>query len=352
MKIKFATILLLSMTSHTFAGIDLEWESFSDPSIMSSSFERSLSKLPSFGEASGTSKYWSGSYWALNMGNINYRWNSKEEEGFNLESPSKSEAMTMSQEELSALAPSEKFDLFTGNYDYPLRNQVAILSNSRAKEWEGICNGWAGASINHNEPIAKVMINPDGIKIPFGSADIKALLSFYYAFGFKIENSYQMGMRCFSGPFLNMNPHCSQDLNAGAFHIVLANKMGLQGSSFLVDVDRYKEVWNHPVRAYRSQYLERSSPRRDAAEGTASVLRVATTFTYVDESVNSWFPLIGSEDQILKTKDYEYELDLDANDRILGGRWLSNERPDFLWLVPKQVQFQRSFSRLIELLND
>src|SRR5690606_34551400 len=88
------------------------WQSVSDPLIMSGDFVRKFSYLPLKAKVRDDQKFWTGDYWALNKGNINYRWNSPRPKGFNLDSPSKIKAMNMSAQEIAELAPSEKFDLF------------------------------------------------------------------------------------------------------------------------------------------------------------------------------------------------------------------------------------------------
>ncbi len=59
----------------------------------------------------------------------------------------------MSQSAFRALAPSEKWDIFNGRYDYPVRNEVNRYASPSRPTWEGICDGWAGAAMNHDEPL-------------------------------------------------------------------------------------------------------------------------------------------------------------------------------------------------------
>lgn len=262
--IKLCSLIVLLMTSQFalahITSIEEAWAGVSVPTIMSKKFVYEFDRLPVNGKAHGEQKYWSGDYWATQKGSINIRWNHPGQQGFNLKSPTREEAAIMSHESLSQLSPSEKYDLFTGKYDYPLRRNVATKANSSAQSWEGICHGWAPATMNHNEPTPKNMTNPDGIIIPFGASDIKALLSYYYAYEHKVANTHQMGRRCSRGRFANRN--CKQDLNAGAFHIVLANKVGLLGEGFIADLDRFKQVWNHPVHTYDSKIMDTSNSDR------------------------------------------------------------------------------------------
>ena len=44
--------------------------------------------------------------------------------------------------------------------------------------WQVYCHGWTAASIAFEEPAPILVTNPDGLRIPFGSSDIKALLTY------------------------------------------------------------------------------------------------------------------------------------------------------------------------------
>lgn len=352
MKTGLIFIISFLVSQVTLARIDTEWPDVSAPTIMSHSFVHEFDLMPLSGKAHGPQKFWSGDYWASRNGSINYRWNDPGQEGFDLQSPTREQAERMSLESLARLSASEKYDLFTGRYDYPLKNRVEENGDAYADEWEGICHGWAPASMNHNEPTPKTVINPDGISIPFGSADIKGLLSYYYANEFKVASTHQMGRRCANGGFWNRRKDCKKDLNAGAFHIVLANKIGIQGAGFLADLDRFKEVWNHPVHSYETKVVRVGKKDSNSAPGTVRVIRVETNVHYIDESRSTWDTVIGTDGQRVLTKEFEYELDIDAGGNIIGGDWKSRQRPDFLWTTEKALIWVGGFERLGELLND
>ena len=333
-----------------FAGINTPWKDFSNPNIMSTSFERNFDKLPLHGAPSDTQKLWANDYWPRRRGSINYRWNSIRPTGFKLESPSKVDALSMGPAEIAALAPTEKLDLLNGNYDYPLVKEVESVASPVAPLWHGICNGWSPAAINHNEPLPKSLVNPDGIVVPFGSSDIKALLSYYYAYKHDVDSTHQMGKRC----NFSFGPNCDDDLNAGAFHIVLTNKVGLLGTSFIADVERGRQVWNHAVNEYTTTVVNSHlSPASDSAPGTVKRVQVKTVMSFILEiKKNNWEPVLGTDDHVNDVRNYEYFLELDSSGRIIGGEWISKARPDFLWEMEKATSFQGSFARLSELLND
>ncbi len=318
--------------------------------------EKVFYTLPLKGEVKNGEKYWSGDYWALNKGNINYRWNSPLQETWDYPSPTLDELNWMTPERMAQLSPAEKFDLYMGRYDYPLKEEVYSYSNRNAQDWEGICNGWAPASMNHNEPTPKTVTNPQGIPVSFGSSDIKALLSYYYAFIHRVQTTHQLGRRCPRGSgWFNWNRDCQNDLNAGSWHVVLANKVGMRNESFMVDIERYKEVWNHPVLSYVSRVEgEDNSPKEsETAPGTAKVIKVRTKVTYVDESeTNTWEPIRGTANQSVVTREYSYFLYLDVKNEIIGGEWTSSDRPDFLWTMGPAPKFLGLVEGLQNLLND
>lgn len=328
-----------------FAGpvFDVRWESNSDPSIMSSYFIKKFSQLPLEGKVNSKTKFWSGPYWPFNKGSINYRWYAKNKKGLNLNSPDRVKIQKMTIPELAELSAAEKYDLFIGRYDYPLTKLVDTMADPNAYAWEGICHGWSPATINHNEPLPKLLRNPHGLEIPFGSSDIKALLSYYYAYMFKAPLTYQMGRRCYDK---RDQKNCSEDLNAGAFHIVLANRVGIEGKSFIADIERFKEVWNHPIIDYKTYILKQSSDLARKQVLVKTIIRV------VDENDANWQTTMGSSRQKLITLNYQYFIELNQNDEIIGGQWISKNRPDFIWLMEKPRRFEGILHRLSDLVAD
>lgn len=347
------------VVSLAFSGVALSaplhfdegWDpSISSPDIMNLNFKKNFLSLPLSAKINNSGKYWPGDYWALRNGNINYRWYAQKKTGFNLNSPNREHAKRMSIPELAQLSPSEKYDLLTGRYDYPLKNKVAEITTPSAEIWEGICHGWAPASMNHNEPTPKLLFNPDGIEIPFGSTDIKALLSYYYAHVHRANDTHQMGNRCYEDNGRETN--CSNDLNAGAFHIVLANRIGFEGKGVIADMQRFKEVWNHPITSYQSRILAQKAPQSTSAAGTLKVIQLQTIVTYAAKGLHDWHPVQGTTKQEQKTQVFEYEIELSADGSIIGGEWKSKNRPDFLWIMPRPHTFTGILSRLGELIND
>lgn len=337
-----------------YAGAEVleAWQGFSNPDILSSGFTHSYFNLPREGTTQYNGpKYWSGDYWPSKSGGINLRWGSAYAAGFNTKNFTRSEVLRMNPATLKVLSPSEKFDILNGRYDYPVKAEVAKTVSETAQDWEGICHGWAAAAIHHAEPRPKTILNRDGVAIPFGSSDIKALLTYYYAW-YGNQNTPTIGKRCSFGQWTGGSENCDQDLNAGAFHIVLTNRLGLQGTGFIMDVERYTEVWNQPVIAYNTQLMGELRPTRNAARSAVREFRLSTQVWYVNETENTWYPVHGTQYQKYDTKIFQYRIELNSRDEIVGGTWESEARADFIWQKEKSSQFTGLFFRLPELLND
>jgi hypothetical protein len=143
-------------------------------------------------------------------------------------------------------------------------------------------------------------------------------------------------------------------MNAGAFHVVLTNKIGLGGVSFVADIERGEEVWNHVPVNYKTTIIQDNlPPERDSARGTVKTMRVKTEVYYVFNSdKNTWEPVIGTPLQVEKKRTYEYSLDINGQGIIVGGNWISKMRPDFLWLVDRVPEFKNEWKALDQLLPE
>jgi hypothetical protein len=291
-------------------------------------------------------------------------------------SPSRAEAMRMSKEQLAMLSPTEKYDLVRSKYDYPLTHEVLGTKTVGVNSvyWQGICHGWAPASVNHAEPLPNEVLSADGsVVVPFGSADVKALLDYMYTSG----NAHgilgalhlggqggavtQMGRRCNTD--LTVNPNAGGaacgGVNAGAFHIAMTNYIGIRHVPFVADVAHGREIWNNPVYAYSYEIVGNSGPVSGSAPGTLRRVLVKTTIRYPSDDERlapMWNPTVGAQEILVPDNEsaldpaqfngyryeegkYEYWLELGENDRILGGVWQSFDRPDYVWMMSK-----RSFS--------
>lgn len=342
------------------------WDRANNPRNLNNKYSLKLSSLPLAGKMSDDKMPWSETYWPSQKGGIAYRWQLDQSLSVYRTPPTREQLKRMSPNQIAQLSAAEKFDIARGRYDYPLVKEVAGMNKETAPDWYGICHGWTPAAYNHREPMPNTVKNPDGIEVAFGSSDVKGLLSYYYATPTAKAPTRTVGRKCRDsktslGAFLNNANNGCEDVNAGAFHVILTNQIGLMNESFSVEIDPGHEIWNQPITAYESKVLAQSGPNADAAPGAASRVLMETTMHYADDGdelttkqlMQRWHPTNGTPDHSTDSHTYRYWLDLDANGNILGGQWVIEGAscakmpfPDFIWIKPA-VAFTGDY----ELLN-
>ncbi len=130
-------------------------------------------------------------------------------------------------------------------------------------------------------------------------------------------------------------PEC-YDGNAGTFHVLLTNMLGLQGLSFAVDRSPFDALQLAPVTGYQLSVQE----DLDDAELEALLDAVgwglldteAASYAYVETTVSYLDPLT---DDGVTEQSYAYVLELDAAGAITGGTWAAGNlsaAPDFFLL--------------------
>lgn len=331
------------------------WDKNNDPRIFDDAYEYRLTALPLKSILPKNKTPWSSSYWPRKKGSINYRWNTANPTGFKLRSPSRQQVLMMSTEQLAQLSPAEKFDLVQGNYTYPLSSRVAANATKRAKDFEGVCDGWTASAIHFSEPAPVEVRNPDGIVIPFGSSDVKALMSYDISINFAkgALGPVFIGGYCSAPLGMTMGLGNCKDVNPGSFHVVLANQIGLKQESFAADVDPGKETWNQPVYGY--EFEIRGETR---ADGAARAYIVHAKFMYAEDDIEgndeimkifSWYPTVGTPAYAATTMELDYILEVDYAGRIIGGSWIGDSKrnhPDLFWISTKKIQWTPEFSIL------
>jgi hypothetical protein len=194
------------------------------------------------------------------------------------------------------------------------------------------------------------------VEVPFGSSDIKALLTYLQQYQNPWDNTRFLGERCNENDTDDTDSAC-RDVNAGSFHIIMANIIGVEKRAFVADISRRSEVWNQPVFGFKSQIIDDQVPLYEsAAPGTDSIALVRSSVEYISEMPPHWetrhaeaFP------QQIRTMDVDYTLELDASGHIIGGEWRQSQRPDFIWtqranlfhgyFEPLKEVYERSISK-------
>lgn len=335
-----------------------------------------LSALPRSGKLADDRLGWSESYWPSNKGGIAYRWNHPDPQPFKFRLYTKEELMKMTQAELGTLSPAELYDISNDDYNYSLTKKALSLYHARDLWWEGICHGWAQAAVNYPEPEPVVYTNKAGIKVPIGASDVKALLAMHEAYNFKGEKFGFAGRRCkvrgkvvgeaddrdhpsdraYPMADLAESPDC-RDVNAGAFHVIITNMIGLHGKGFVADIDRFNDVWNQPIIGYKSQIIgDVPVESGDQSRGVTRKVKVKLAMDYGEElkfytpelaaqglqNFVSKKPVTLTPHQKVLTKNYEYVLEVNSSGNIIGGEWVSQTRPDFMWNYGRSTTFKSS----------
>lgn len=376
--------------------------------------------------ASTHTQSWGGYFWALNQGQIANNWQDKNYLQFwemlrwkgNVNTFKKRRVkhlpnvMEMEEKDLAKLAPSEKYDLLLGDLSFDLTHRIwnhtetwgnqkkwGYLSsidlpngyrvpkaNKLMALWEGICHGWALAAGAYPRPEKTVSFTlPNGKQLPFYPDDIKALVSLLFANSVVQDNVIVEGLRCNDkrpsqdefGRFVDnmpkkegepVLPSCA-DVHPGVWHASIVNLLGIQGRSFVVDVDANATVNNHPMNSYTHEWFNPSTG--ESGDLASSVISLEG---YDDPYKNNRSPfakrLVGVEMEIeylawtlpkdretdglendeMDKKKFMYDLELDEQGNIVGGQWRATKtarrfgvkavapkiaQPDFFWVTPK-----------------
>lgn len=356
------TLLFTTIFTQATAFADRKWNDANDPRNLDGSYKMKFNQLPPKGDVTDSQRGWSSSYFPKTRGFIAERWQNPSEAGvFKFKKyrlPSAYEIQSMSPEQINLLSPAEKFDIARGRLDLPISNALLKDDPSPKDWWRGLCNGWTRASMNVDEPRSIVYINPkNNISVPLNSGDIKGLLNYYYSY--ERSPSLYIGKSCRPGKrlFFDADGSC-KDVNAAAFHIALANELGLKKAPMAVDIDPTVQVWNQPFVKYESvvDRIEDRNISSRATKDTRKEVYVTTTVTFANElfkidpseivpgtnretyedDVHSLVlpdPVLGTEHQEYGTRVYKYVLELDVDDKIIGGDWLydSAPHPDLIW---------------------
>ncbi|MCA2961521.1 MAG: hypothetical protein IOD12_14820, partial [Silvanigrellales bacterium] len=307
------------------------WDFDNAPTRFGPTGSLAFSELPMEGKVAHPP--FSGHSWKERQGGIAYRWLSGTR-AWDYTPPSADQVKGFSEAQLRGLSPAEKLDLLTGRGEFPTVFSERERNDANGLSWYGLCHGWALSAALFREPAPIVMTSPSGVRIPFGSADIKALLA-YYAGEALFSRRQFVGLRCWGNA--PGSPAC-RDMNAGAFHILLANEVGRKNRSFVVELSADEEIWNKPVLSYTSQVEERrKGASAGAAPGTKEEVTVRTSVTYVHNSEPQWEAEPKSDS--LKTYSYLYRLELAEGGVVVGGQWLQDFFPDFAWTLEDRTPF-------------
>lgn len=337
-------VILCNLSYASQLGAKSVWNGYNNPYRMNPNFEANFLILPLSGELATVGYAWPGSYWPNYRGGIAWRWSADDPQDFRYHSPSLEEAKQMTSYEINQLSPAEKYDLYVGSYDYPTVKKQWRYTSPSEPRWHGICHGVAPASVHHKEPASVTLLSIDEVEITFYASDVKALLANHYA---RESNTsiIQIGKRCFW-----LGSGCS-DVNAGAFHLIMANKLGITKVGFVADIDRRYQVWNHAAVKYDTKIIEEIALAKPSFNTATTRVKVQTTVLFAATIAPERDPVVGTQIAQYYDRYYTYYLDLNSDGDIVGGDWVSYDRPDFLWYKEKDV-FAGYWEKLNEIYRE
>jgi hypothetical protein len=348
MTIRYLT-LIVSFTVFLPTAQAQSWNARNNPQRLGQ-LDTKLSKLPLEGQVGNPTLAWPGNHWVHNSGGIAHRWSAADPQNFKYKSPSLTQLRALSENEINQLSPAEKFDIYNRDYRYSTVKRVFSQVSPQAPNWHGICHGYTAAAMNHPEPQNVTLVNGDGIAVTFYSSDAAALLAYFYAKDAPTKATL-VGERCYADPEDADRPAnrlSCEDMNAGAFHVIVTNRLGLLGESFVADVTRFREVWNHVAVSYSSTLLAQSEPKAISARGTVLRQLVEMKVRYAGAISPKPFPVIGTPAAEYMDSRYQYWLDLNKEGEVIGGEWQDGAQPDFLW-IKGAAPFRGKWQKLNEI---
>lgn len=360
-------------------------------------------------------KPWSGDFWPTSRGGLLYRWLDTKQiyTGVTYKHLSKADIQKLKTEEIAKLSPAEKYDIWQENWEnnptksfrsyhnenmiqpairseeYRINNtnsrqprtpRIRLSQLSQLPSWIGICNGWGLASLYENEPQKPVKVQ-NSLKqtITFYPDDIKALLSqiyFDYQPKAKVIN---MGRSCYKNaplPSTNNQTTACNDIHPVALHLAL-KQFSEKGVPILMDKENGPEVWNQPIYSYSikfskprrfniNEYTQEVNDKHQTHNPTAIVKKLVNVNLTVKYGIE--YDLNPNQPEktpapIIQSITYDYILELDSTDRIVGGAWKKNSPMiDFIWrpvLSPKQEipktlgsNYPLKYAKILDLLKE
>ncbi len=356
------------------SGKEDRWNAANDPSRFEGEFNYHRGDLPTSGTAEREA--WPSTYWPTYENSIAVRWQNtgdamndlspaeKYDMAFNGWTPPAG-FMALRPFDRNSPVPGTGWDTSYYTQLGPLARYVSDNMGNRAdrdlavrnnggptgsdewpvETWWGLCHAWVPAALLEDRPLRAVTYN--GVRFEVG--DIEALLIAAY----NRTAADMIGGRCNAGSGETTVERDAQgraidvecrDSNPGSMHVILTNYLGLRHRGFAFDRTYDYEVWNQPVVGYEiTRQEEISVAQANQALGltgstytlnpdAVKLYRVNASVSWITESHASTTP--NETSRYTRQDHYEYILEVDAQDRILGGEWLSASRmrhPDFLW---------------------
>jgi len=253
------------------------WNWRNDPSRFHIDLEYNFENLPSEGASAKVA--WAETYWPTYEDSINARWQGDDTlspaekydkafndwtppDGFMDLKPYDPNACTWDKEYYDDLGPAALWvsknkgnwrshngvdDDNDGVADKDECGYGEDKDRDGVETWWGVCHAWTPSAILEDEPLGPVTRNG----VTFDVSDLKALLIMQY----DSSSAYMIGDRCNEADVERddtgrINDEGCRDVNAGAFHLIVTNFLGIHKRALAEDRVYNYEVWNQPVTGY------------------------------------------------------------------------------------------------------
>ncbi len=363
------------------------WDWRNDPTRLAQNLNYRVSEQPKKGRVDG--EVWAASYWPTYKGSTNDRWQGadvlspveKYDQALNGWTPDAEYATSVPRD----CGPDAKveFNKYRNTLGPAAKWQTTVQGRSQMFDgvdsdddgeidecggsdydgigtWWGYCPGWVAAAIlNRGEPLHAVEKN--GVR--FETSDIKALLMGQY----EGANAMMLGGRCNAKDIDHSEngrvmPTECRDTNAGAWHVIITNFVGINKKPFAEDRTGGFEVWNQPVVGYdmttfkeitlakANDLLDETGDTYAFNDKAVKFYEVRMSVEYITEAYASTRP-VGMDDYI-RTDRYHYIVEVNGDDKVIGGEWLGSSRdnhPDFLWVPTGVSRYSSSVNPSVDL---
>ena len=199
------------------------------------------------------------------------------------------------------------------------------------QHWWGHCNAWAAAAIMEPEPrFSTTVENADGTQVTFTAGDVKALITEVYM---ELSSSFYGTRNDYHKDEASREKINYKDVTPAAFHIFFADQIGNKDRSFVIDRYTGDQVWNQPVKAYRStvtvlndgasvrknvvvtKYPNWGNPNvAELGEQDVWEVSITTTMHWITDGVPHEKLTVTNIDDSISDADF-------ANSNAVGSRW-------------------------------
>ncbi len=271
----------------------------------------------------------------------------------------------------SKLSAAEKYDLLVGDENFTLTKASWDLGKKvydkygDVEGWHGLCHGWTIATLFHKWPKKSIdLVAANGKLITFNPDEIMSLVTLLWAEG--VYPLQMHGKRCNSES--SRSGEC-KDIQASQLHQVLVKEMNINKNPIVMDKDKGRVVDNVPIVGYSFRYfnVRRASWRRNQylnnlndaltpydqvhssykkgsrSRFTKSLLGISMR-VYYNEDLDPKYAQNSKSAYV----DYLYDLEINSANRIVGGRWHSDNHPDFLWQSQGRKMVTTRFDSLVQ----